>query len=152
MIDEEKDKANDSISKIDTYDYPSKTSGKSYFPIIAGIILIIAGALALITFIQVLIIDISTLESIIDVTQFQTSEVNLSSAQIKEIMNTCAIIGCIISVFPILGGILSFRKKLWGIALACSIIGLFSFGPMLISSILCLIALIFVAISKQEFQ
>lgn len=152
MIDRKKDKLNDSISKIDPYDYPSKTSGKSYFPIIAGIILIIAGALALITFIQVLIIDISTLESIIDVTQFQTSEVNLSSAQIKEIMNTCAIIGCIISVFPILGGILSFRKKLWGIALACSIIGLFSFGPMLISSILCLIALIFVAISKQEFQ
>ena len=81
-----------------------------------------------------------------------TTNGNITSAQIKEFMTTCAVIGCIISVLAILGAILSFRKKLWGMALACAIIGLFSFGPLFVSSILSFIALVLIAFSKQEFQ
>ncbi len=152
MAKEENNKSDGFATQTISYGDVPKKSGKYSFPVIAGVLLIIAGTLALISFIQVLLIDTNTIESIIDVAQIQTSDVNLTSAQIKEFMNTCAIIGCIISVFTILGGILSFRKKLWGMALACSIIGLFSLGPMFISSILCLIALIFIVLSKQEFQ
>ena len=125
---------------------------RSLFVIISAVLLIIAGVLALLSYIQILIIDVNTIESLIDIAQFQDQNVNLTSAQIKEFLNTCAIIGCIISVFPILSGILSFKKKLWGIALAGALIGLFSFGPMFISSILCLISAILLFLSKQEFQ
>ena len=150
MKTEENNKSDESIDQTYTYDDVPKKSDKYSFPIIAGVLLLIAGVLALISFIQVLTINVNTLGSVVDISQLET--LNVTPEQLKDFLHTCAIIGCIISVFTILGGILSFRKKLWGMALACSIIGLFTFGPMLISSILCLIALILIAISKQEFQ
>ena len=152
MIDAENGKLNDSISKIDPYDYPSKTSGKSHFPIIAGILLVIAGIISMLYFIFIMSLDIIALESFVDINQFKSIDPNITMEQVKGFFNLCSGIFIVISIFPILGGILSFRKKLWGIALACSIVGLLSIGPVFISSILCLIALIFVAISKQEFQ
>ena len=152
MADEAKAKQEESDSQELSFGYVQKKSDRSSFPIIAGVILIIAGTLALISFVQVFLVDVNTIESIMDIAQIQTSDVNITSAQVKEFMNTCAVVGCIISVFAILGGILSFRKKLWGMALACAIIGLFSFGPLFVSSILSFIALILIAFSKQEFQ
>jgi len=152
MADEENTKPGEFDKQNSSFDDIPKKSDKTSFPVIAGVILIIAGTLALISFVQVLFVDVNTIESVMDFAQIQTSDVNLTSAQVKEFMNTCAIVGCIISVLTLLGGILSYRKKLWGMALSCSIIGLFSLGPMFVSSILSFIALILIAFSKQEFQ
>lgn len=152
MSDEENNKPDQFDPQKASFDDIPKKSDKTSFPVIAGVILIIAGTLALISFVQVLFVDVNTIESVMDFAQIQTSDVNLTSAQVKEFMNTCAVIGCIISVLTLLGGILSYRKKLWGMALSCSIIGLFSLGPMFVSSILSFIALILIAFSKQEFQ
>jgi hypothetical protein len=49
-----------------------------------------------------------------------------------------------------LGGILAIKRKLFGISVACSIIGLFSFG-MFISSIFSLIALVLLIITRKEY-
>ncbi|MEE8564982.1 MAG: hypothetical protein V3S79_01205, partial [Candidatus Thermoplasmatota archaeon] len=51
-----------------------------------------------------------------------------------------------------LGGIISIKRKMWGFTIVMSIIGLFTIGPFLLSSILSLIALILIALSKKEFQ
>jgi len=126
----------------------SQTSKTTSKPLIAGILLIIAGALGILTWISALTFDISML----DPSVFQTQNITISAAQIQSIVQTCSIIGIILSVFPILGGILSIQKKLWGGALACGIISLFTVGPLFLSSILGLIALILIGISKDEFQ
>lgn len=127
------------------------TNNRSY-PKIAGILLIIAGILALIFWIQFLLLDSTMLESYVDISQLQQLDPSLTIDRIVEILNTCSIIGCILTIFPILGGILAIKKKLWGISLVGSIFGLFTLGIFFTSSILSLIALILLITSKNEFQ
>jgi cobalamin synthase len=46
---------------------------------------------------------------------------------------------------------MALRRKMWALALVGSILGLFTFGFYGISSILSLVALIILAISRKEF-
>ena len=94
--------------------------------------------------------DLATIEKSIDISQFQQIDSNINAEEVLGFLRTCAIVGIIISVFPILGGILAIRRKLFGISVACSIIGLFSFG-MFISSIFSLIALVLLIITRKEY-
>lgn len=154
-MNENDDMFRDQKNPFDEYDYsinqeamdspPKKSTSK---PLIAGILLIIAGALGVLTWISALTFDISML----DPSVFQTQNISISPAQIQSMVQTCAVIGIILSVFPVLGGILSVQKKLWGGALACSILCLFTVGPLFLSSVLGLIALILIILSKDEFQ
>jgi hypothetical protein len=121
---------------------------KSYKPIISGILLLIVGLLGIYTWTSTAFFDIST----IDTTIFEQSGVEMTMEQIQEIIGICAIIGVIISIFPLLGGILSIKRKMWGFCIVMSILGLFTIGPFLLSSILSFIALILIVISKNEFQ
>jgi len=62
-------------------------------------------------------------------------------------------IGCILSIFPILAGILSIKRKLWTITFIGAGIGLFTIlTPLIISGILASIGLILIVISKKDFQ
>ena len=121
---------------------------KSYKPLIAGIFLIIAGVLGIYTWVSTSLFDISTIDPAI----FEQTGVEITIEQLQEILGICSIIGVIISIFPILGGILSIKRKMWGFTIVMSIIGLFTIGPVLVSSILSMIALILIALSKNEFQ
>jgi hypothetical protein len=120
-------------------------------PLIAGILLIIAGLLGIYTWASTAIFDISTIDPAV-LEQLQQSGVEITIEQIQDILGICSIIGVILSIFPLLGGVLSIKRKMWGFTIIMSIIGLFIIGPLLISSILSLIALILIAISKNEFQ
>jgi|GEM_PF-1098932 len=118
--------------------YPEKK--KTNISLAAGILLIIAGVLAIGTwgFIMIGAGEIATLYG----------ETGLASFLI-----ICGAIGFVLSIFPLLGGIMAVKKTHWGVALAGSIIGLFTIGPWIgISSILSLIALILIAVSKEEFR
>jgi len=117
-------------------------------PLIAGIILIIAGIMGMLTWIAALSFDMS----MIDISMLETQDVTITANQLQSMIQICATIGIVLSVFPLLGGILTIQKKLWGGALACSIIGLFSIGPIFLSSILSLVALILLFISKEQFS
>jgi len=127
-------------------------SNKNFYPLIAGIMLIVAGALGIVNWAQTFSLDVTTLGSLFDISQIQEIYPQITYEQILGFLQTCAIIGIIISVFPILGGLLAVQKKLYYIALTGSIIGLFSIGIMATSSILSLIALILLILSKKEFQ
>jgi len=121
-------------------------------PFIAGILLIIAGVVAILFWIQFFSLDATTLESVIDIQQFKEIDPTITPEKLLGFLSTCAVIGCILAIFPILGGLLALKRKMWGVSLACSIIGLFTLGLLFISSGLSLIALILLIISKQEFQ
>jgi len=128
-----------------------KSKEKTYKPLLAGIFLIVAGLLSILSWMSVFAIDISILEQTVDINQFQHIDPNITIEQVKSIMSTCALIGIVLSIFPLLGGILSFKKKLWGVSLACGIIGLLNFFPIIVPGILCLVSIILLLMSKKEF-
>jgi len=126
-------------------DKESNNDNNSYKPMIAGILLLIAGLLGIYTWISASFFNI-------DPTIIEQSGVEITIEQIEAILGVCTIIGIILSIFPILGGILSIKRKMWGFCIVMSIIGLFTIGPFLISSIISLIGLILIALSKNEFN
>ena len=131
--------------KQEPYIEQNKSDSK---PLIAGIFLIIAFVISIVIWTPVIFIDISVIESAIDVSQMQDIDPSFTVESFKAIMSTCALIGIVISIFTLLGGILAITKKLWGIALASSIIGLFT----LFGSIPSLIAMILLILSRKEFK
>jgi magnesium-transporting ATPase (P-type) len=114
-------------------------------PLIAGILLIIAGVLGIITWFTVFSFDVSLL----DPSMFPET---VSMEDIEMMLSVCATVGIVLSVFPILSGILAFKRKLWGITLFGAFLGLFTIGPFVLSSILSLVGLILIGVSKQDFK
>ena len=129
-----------------------QTSNRNSIPTIVGIILLIAGVFSIFFWIQIFTSDITTLETFLNISQFKQIDPSITPEQIIRFLDTCAIIGCVIAVFPILGALFALKRKLWGIALTCSIIGLFSLGILFTSSGLSFIAMILIIISRKEFQ
>ena len=118
-------------------------------PLIAGILLIIAGILGIVNGITVSFVDTLSIEEALNQAMIQGQ--NISSQDIQNVLQICSIVFIVLSVFPILGGILAIKRNLWVGALICSIIGIFTIGPILISSILAIIATVLIATSKAEF-
>jgi len=118
--------------------------------------LMIAGCLSIPMWLSLAAIDVSFIESFImpelGSMAPEYESIALSADMIKELFVICGTVGFFLSVFAILGGIMSVRRQLWGLVLAGGILGLFTIGPVFISSILSLIAIILVAISRKEFQ
>ncbi len=125
---------------------------KTSRPLIAGVLMLLAGALGILTGISLSTIDTSTINSIINLTQLQTIYPDVTAETIRQIYLVCGTIGIILSIFTILGGIVAVKRKLWGLALTGSILGLFTIGPMFISSILSVISLIILVLARKEFQ
>jgi len=131
---------------------PQQSSNRSSIPMIAGIMLLVAGIFSILFWIQFFSLDVTTLESYVNISQFKQIDSSMTPEKIIGFLNTCATIGCIIAVFPILGTILALKRKLWGVTLTCSIIGIFSFGMLFTLSILSFIAMILLIFSRKEFQ
>ena len=67
------------------------------------------------------------------------------------ILLICGAIGIIFSIVGLLGAVMAIQRKKWVVALVGSILCLFTLGFFFVSSILGLIALILIAISKNDF-
>jgi hypothetical protein len=114
-------------------------------PLIAGALLLIAGLLGLLTWASVFMVsDFSMID--------QALPPEITIEQLQQILQTCSIIGIVLSLFPLLGGILAIQRKLWGIAVLGAVLGLVTIGPVLISSVLSIIALILLVMSKNAFR
>lgn len=133
-----------------------QNSSKISKPIIAGILLIFSGLLSVVMWMGLASMDVSLIGSTI-LPEFESisSEYGLiafSEESIKELFVICGSIGFFLSIFTILGGIMSIKKQRWGVVLLGSILGLFTIGPLFSSSILSLIGLVLIIISRNEFQ
>ncbi len=146
-IDEKKPLKSDKIEPLS-----QQPSSRFSMPKVAGFILIIAGIFAIFNWIQIFLLDLTTIESFIDINQIKEFYPSITYEQLLGFFHTCAIIGIVISIFPILGGLLAVQRKFYYIAIIGSIIGLFSIGILFSSSVLSLIGLILLIISRQKFQ
>ncbi|MGM0405648.1 MAG: hypothetical protein ACQEQM_05855 [Thermoplasmatota archaeon] len=122
-------------------------SGKSKKPFIAGVLMIIAFILAVVAAGQIFFLDIDAL----NLEELEGQE-ELGVDFVKTIMNVCGAIFLIVGIFLLVGGILAIKRIYWGISLAASIAGIFSMGPFFLGSILSLIALVLIFMSKNEFN
>jgi uncharacterized membrane protein len=93
-----------------------------------------------------LAVDSSMLQSVIP------ADSPISLEQLQSILVTCGIIGCILSIFALVGGIVAVKRKAWGLAVVGGILGLFTIGPFFLASIIAVIGLILVIISRKDFQ
>jgi hypothetical protein len=137
-----------SENSINDY-YPDQNQQQrtpSTMPLIAGIFLIIAGLLGLFTWSSALALDSSMLQSVLP------ADSPISIEQLQSILTTCGFIGCILSIVTLAGGIVAVKRKAWGLAVVGGILGLFTIGPVLLGSIISLIGLIIVIISRKDFQ
>ena len=133
-----------------------QTMNKISKTIIAGILLIIAGTLSVIMWMGLAAMDISIIETTI-IPEFESisseyGSMTFSAESMKDLFVICGTIGFFLSVFTILGGIISIKRQMWGVALAGSILGIFTIGPLFASSVLSLIGLILIVTSKSEFK
>ncbi|MFA5101899.1 MAG: hypothetical protein WC525_01980 [Candidatus Thermoplasmatota archaeon] len=118
----------------------------SSIPLIAGIFLIIAGLLGLFTWASALALDTSMIENVLP------ADSPISVDQLQSFLTTCGIIGAVLSIVVLAGGIVALKRKAWSLAVIGGILGLFTIGPMLLGSILSLIGLILMVISRKEFS
>ena len=123
-----------------------QSTNKSNMATIGGTLLIVAGALSLITWVSILTVDIS----LIDTSFIAQEGFAITPEQIQSVLITCGSIGCILSIFPILGGIVTLKRKMRGLALVGGLIGLFMIGPLFASSVLSLIGLILIPHHFQD--
>jgi len=133
-----------------------QSSNKISKPRIAGILMIIAGALSILMWMGLASMNVSVIETTI-MPEFESisseyGSMTFSAEYIKNLFVICGSVGFFLSIFTILGGIMSIKRQMWGLVLAGSILGLFTIGPLFASSALSLIGLILVFISKNEFQ
>ena len=124
--DKEEQKEFDKIQNL-----PEIPSKKNQYPKIAGILLILAGILSLIFWLQFYSIDVSYIDESGILSQLKIYYPDITAEEVISIVRTIATIVIIVSIFPLLGGILSIKRKIFGIAIACSIIGIFSIGILL---------------------
>jgi hypothetical protein len=137
----------DDFSEQPSYqDQPQQPSSPSYIPLVAGILLIGAGLLGLFTWTSALALDSSMLQNVLP------ADAPITIEQLQSILATCGIIGCILSVFALIGGIVAVKRKSWGLAIVGGILGIFTIGPIFLGSIISLVGLILVAVSRKEFQ
>ena len=114
-------------------------------PVVAGILLILAGVIGIVSWAYMLG-DGSIINYVLE-----TSKAGMNEDQIRNAFITFGVIGIVLSVFSILGGILSIKRKKWKVIIVSSLFGLFIMGFFLLSSILCLLATILLIMSKNEF-
>ena len=116
---------------------------KTWMPPTAGILDIISGSFGL--FAGIILLALGTLGSgVLRFFEFGISDI--SPAVILAIFSAVAIPLAIAGILAIIGGIYTLQRKMWGLALTGSIAAFFP------SRLLGIAAIIFTAISKNEFE
>ena len=119
---------------------------KSASPVAGGVLVLIAGLLAIVNAATFLTYSIANLEN---------TGVSLPSGvtwnDVLGTLRACGAIEVILGAVAIVGGVFAVQRKHFGLAIAGSLLGMFGFG-LAIGSLLGLIGLILIAVSRKEFQ
>jgi hypothetical protein len=109
---------------------------KTGMPVAAGALLIVAGILGTIYWVLV-ILAIGAAFAFLP--------------GLGEIILVCGAIGITFSIIALLGGVMAVQRKMWGLALVGSILGLFTIGFVGAASLLSLVAMILLLVCHKEF-
>ncbi len=126
------------------------TMKKTWKPTAVGILNIIAGVLSLLGAIGV-IIGIIVFVSVgsapfLAYMWRDLGDLGIGPNFLIIILVIAAIFSAVLGIFPLIGGIYALQRKKWGLALAGSIVAIFG------ASIMGILATIFIAMAKDEFE
>ena len=112
--------------------------------------MILAGLIALLTWLPFLIGQ----EQIVTLFQqnFENLNIYISQEKIRLLLTIIGSIEIVISILVIISGILALKKIRWGFAILFSLLGFFTIGMLFISSVLSIIGLVLLFLSKHEFK
>jgi len=132
-----------------TYPNHQDKEGGSSLPLIAGLLLIIAGVIGVLTWVSVLFIDPSMIESVLNA---QGQTLPITADQLQSILMIYSIIGIVLSIVELLGGVMAIKRRLWVVAVVGGVLGLPVIGPLFLSTILSFISFVLLILSKKEFK
>ena len=121
------------------------TVQRTWKPTTAGILNIITGALSALGAIG-LIIAIIAVGNINIMGFLPPAEAPFIAPLVTTILIVILVLSIIEAVFPIIGGVFALQRRMWGWALAGSIVAILGTLPLGVAST------IFVAIAKNEFE
>jgi len=121
---------------------PPPAKPQTMMPMIAGILLIVAGILSIANWGYILAVF---------ATDPTAAGFMALIPGLATLVYVCGGIFIVLSIITLLGGVMALRRRMWGLALVGSILGLFIIGPFGVSSLLSLVGLIILAISRKEF-
>jgi len=120
---------------------------KSALSLVGGIMILVAGLMGVFMGAMLLAIDVEDL----DVYGLNVAG-DTALDILEDIMTVCGIIFLVLGLVAVLGGFFGVRRKHFGIVILGGVLGLFVLGPYMLGSLLALIGLILVAISKKDFD
>jgi hypothetical protein len=127
--------------------YPMQSAPRTNRPVIGGICLVLSGIIG----IGLAIVTLLTIDSM--VAQLAPSFPTLPTSEIRSIFYFIVGAWTFIGIMAILGGVMAIRRRHWGIAVLGGVFGLLTFGIFFIEgSILGLIGLVLIAMSRHEFE
>ena len=118
---------------------------KSALSIIGGILILVAGIIGL---------AMGGILLAIDADQLADYGLDVAGVTdiIEDILTVCGTILVVLGLIAAVGGFFGVMRKHWGLVVLGGVIGLFIISPYLIASLLSLVGLILVAISKKDFD
>lgn len=119
---------------------------KTWMPSVGGALIIVAGILAIAMGAMYMSLDASDFEDLgITLPEEFTAE------DLAGIMTICGVVLFVFAIIAVVGGLFGIRRRHFGFAIAGGIFGLLGIGFFL-GSVLALVGLILVAISRNEFE
>lgn len=120
----------------------------SNMPTIGGILVILAGLLAVVMAISLIMFEPSDLE---DLDYQMLSDSGLTLAEIDDLLEVCGAVDIVFGAIAIIGGTFALMRKHFALAVIGGIFGMIGVG-FLVGGLLGLIGLVLVVVSKAEFE
>ena len=117
-------------------------------PVIGGVLVLLAGLLALVMAISFILIEPEDIDRM-DYTGFSDS--GLTPADIEDILEVCGALDIIFGAIAMIGGAFALMRKQFTMAVIGGVFGMLG-GGFLIGSLLGLVGLVMIIISKSEFE
>jgi hypothetical protein len=118
----------------------------SSLPVLAGIFLILAGLSGFLTWSQLLASDVTLFQN------YLPANYTITAQQLQSFLQVCSIFGIVFSALAFVGGLMAFRRRSWGLAIAGSILGILTIGIFFSASLFSFLGLILLIISRKEFS
>ncbi len=154
----EKENVLSDVQSIENFPEPHTNSNpedqymkKSQMPKMAGSILILAGILIVVHWVY-----ITTSPDFVD-TLINTgvyNNMNITRADLVTVFNFCGILASGLSVFTVLGGILTLQRRLFWFCVIGGIVGIFAIAPLFffIPNILSLLGALLIIRARKDFH
>ncbi len=126
---------------------PMGPPGRSGKLTAAGILNILGGVISLLVMLWLVMMYLALVAEAEDLADETGVDVEVETTGFLAFGIVCLILPIVGAIFAILAGVFALKQKHWGLCLVGSIIGMIFGGTF----IFCLIALILIAISKNEF-